>query len=137
MQDTDNHLRGDTILSGIWGVRLYPDWGCRMWWDPGWRTLGFGRISKITCTFVDHGQLRAVLPPVRIKDVEGLDVCSSGLDSGLRIQVPGCSQTQGIQVLQSGARVTPQHLRVILLCMQKCMAMPQCQLECRAFSFSE
>ena len=43
-------------------------------------TLGFGRISKITCTFVDHGQLRAshsaVLPPVRIKDVEGLHVCS-------------------------------------------------------------
>ena len=64
---------------GGFGCILIGDAGCGGIQDGD--TLGFGRISKInisniTCTFVDHGQLRAVLPPVRIKDVEGLDVCS-------------------------------------------------------------
>ena len=65
-------------------------------------TLGFGRIGKITCIFVDHGQLRAVLPPVRIKDVEGLDVCGRDWIQGRGFKFRDATKPRGSRCCDLG-----------------------------------
>ena len=61
-------------------------------------------MSKITCTFVDHGQLRAVLvlPPVRIKDVGGLDVCTQDC-----LHVAYSSKSLFLTIVANGLKYSP------------------------------
>ena len=66
-------------------------------------------MSKITCTFVDHGQLRAVLPPVRIKDVEGLDVCSQDWIQGRGFKFRDAAKPRGSRCCDLGL-VSPLNL---------------------------
>ena len=86
--------------SGGFGRILIGDAGCGEIQDGD--TLGFGRMSKITCTFVDHGQLRAVLPPVRIKDVEGLDVCSRDWIQGRGFKFRDAAKPRGSRCCNLG-----------------------------------